>query len=164
MLLLGTFPLSQTVPSFYCVIFLSLNLGWSVHHSCSRYLFFSPYICMFFFFFCINCVSFSFHLTFFCYLSLTCFHFLTFPASNYFSLSLCCFDSDAVIRLSILILSCQCSSVHSELQLPPPPLYRYPSPSLFLSPSLSLHLPSLPSLSLSDNRNADGMSKQRLTL
>lgn len=43
------------------------------------------------------------------------------PDRQSISLFLCCFDSDAVIGLSILILSCQCSAVHSELQLPPPP-------------------------------------------
>lgn len=47
------------------------------------------------------------------------------PASPPFCL--CCFCSDAVIGLSILILSCQCRAVHSELQLPTPP---DPPPSL----------------------------------
>lgn len=147
MLFLGTFQLSKTISCFIvsfsflltlpglCITLVLVICLFSLHSSV----------------FCINSVSFSFHLTRFCCTSLT--HSLSLKL---FLSSLCCFDSDAVIRLSILILSCQCSSVHSELQLPPPLSYLYPF--------LSLLLPCLPSLSLPDNRNADGMSKRRLAL
>lgn len=64
-------------------------------------------------------------------------HFLILlpPLSLHLSLSIslspCCFDCDAVIRLSILILSCQSSAVHSELLRPPSSLSVSPHPPAF---------------------------------
>lgn len=133
---LNSFMLCHTITWFYCLIFMSLKICQSpCLHLCffllktllSLHLFISPSPLS---------ILFTLSLCLFFWLAFLS-TLLSLPHSPSFSLflSLCCFDSDTVIRLSILIFSCQCSAVHSELQVPPAP--SLPSPTI---PSISLSL------------------------
>lgn len=135
----NTFILSHTITWFYCLIFMSLKLCQSPCLSPSFFLLSTLTLPLLLLLSVLSTSTLSFPL----HLTLST-HSLTLSLSHspflspFLSLSLCCFDSDAVISLSILILSCQCSAVHSELQLPPSslslsPHYPPPFPSLFLS-------------------------------